>query len=324
MSEQVALQVSDGVREVARQVGRTVVQVKAEGRGGLPGGARGLGSGIVWDQGHVITNAHVVEGAGKLKLTFADGVTRPGSVEAADSLYDLALVSTRVPFQERARFRAEAASPDGGVAEPGELAIAVGNPFGFGWTVTLGVVSAVERVLTAPGGVSLDGLIQTDAAINPGNSGGPLANLLGDVIGVTTAIWAAGQNMGFAIPSDLVRHVVGQFFRHGRAFHPWIGIAGETEVIDPKIVAAFSLPVDRGAIVVDLVEGGPADRAGLEPFDMVVAVDGRPTPTIGALRRALRRTTAGERTSLTVLRHGDLREMSLRVAEQPEPRGAGR
>jgi S1-C subfamily serine protease len=177
--------------------------------------------------------------------------------------------------------------------------------------VTTGVVSSVDRML---GG--LDGLIQTDAAINPGNSGGALVDLEGRLVGIPTLVLAQGQNIGFAIPAWQVELVVAQFRRMGRAQHPWVGIAGATEVVDPVMARALDLP-ERGVVVMSVEPGGPAERAGLMPLDMIIAVDGEKMPSIQALRRQIRRTEVGRYVRATVLRAGRMVEREIRVEEIP-------
>ncbi|HYG56844.1 MAG TPA: trypsin-like peptidase domain-containing protein [Symbiobacteriaceae bacterium] len=282
--------------KVAEQVGPGVVQVKS---------GRGQGSGVLLDSRSVITNAHVVGNNPAPQITFADGVTRSGRVLATDRLYDLALVETEASREARV-----ALAPEESIV-PGKLVVAIGNPYGFGWTVTTGVVSSVDRML---GG--LDGLIQTDAAINPGNSGGALVDLAGRLVGIPTLVLAHGQNIGFAIPSWQVDLVVDQFRRTGRAQHPWVGIAGATEVIDPVMSRALDLP-ERGVVVAGVEPSGPAARAGLQEFDMITGAEGVPTPSIQALRRAIRRTEVGATIRLEVLRSGRTYHRDIRVEEMP-------
>ncbi|HEY3366675.1 MAG TPA: trypsin-like peptidase domain-containing protein [Symbiobacteriaceae bacterium] len=283
--------------KVAEQVGPGVVQVK---------NGKGLGSGVLLDKHTVITNAHVVGENPRPVLTFADGVSRGGRVVAADQLYDLALVETDSPVD----FAVTMAPEDEIV--PGKLVVAIGNPYGFGWTVTTGVISAVDRLLG-----HLDGLIQTDAAINPGNSGGALVDLQGRLVGIPTMVLAQGQNIGFAIPSWQVALVAGQFRRLGRALHPWAGIAGTTEVIDPVMARALDLP-GRGVLVAGVEPGSPASQAGLREFDMILAVNGGETPSVQALRREIRKAGAGRNATFDVLRGGSIVQRQVRVAEMPQ------
>jgi serine protease Do len=282
--------------QAASQVGPGVVQVK---------NGRGQGSGVLLDKRSVITNAHVVGNNPAPAITFADGVTRTGRVLATDRLYDLALVETESPTMA-----AVGLAPEESIM-PGKLVVAIGNPYGFGWTVTAGVISSTDRML---GG--LDGLIQTDAAINPGNSGGALVDLDGRLVGIPTLVLAHGQNIGFAIPSWQVDLVVEQFRRTGRAQHPWVGIAGATEVIDPVMARALDLP-ERGVIVAGVEPSGPAAGADLQEFDMITAAGGVPTPSMQALRRQIRRAEVGSTIRLDVLRAGRRVQREIRVAEMP-------
>jgi len=282
--------------QVASQVGPGVVQVRS---------GRGQGSGVLLDRRSVITNAHVVGDNPMPAITFADGVTRTGRVVAADGLYDLALLETESPVETHI-----APAPAESVV-PGKLVMAIGNPYGFGWTVTTGVVSSVDRIV---GG--LDGLIQTDAAINPGNSGGALVDLAGRLVGIPTLILAHGQNIGFAIPAWQVQLVVAQFRRQGRAEHPYVGLAGASEVIDPTLARPLDLP-ERGVLVAEVEPGGPAHRAGIREWDMITGVNGEPTPSIQALLRQIRRTSVGETVPFTVLQAGRSLEVPVRVGELP-------
>jgi S1-C subfamily serine protease len=295
--------VSAGIQEAAAKVGPRVVRVEAHGLDG-----RGVGSGVLLDAfaGEIVTNAHVVHDQPEVAITFHDGVTRGGQVLAVDRLYDLALVRTQSPVRDAAPLAT------GEELRPGQLVLAVGNPFGFDWTVTLGVVSAVERMLGP-----LDGLVQTDAAINPGNSGGALTDLSGRLVGIPTMILAQGQNLGFAIPAWQVELAVSQFRRLGRAQHPWIGIRGATEVVSPELASLLGLPAARGVVALEVEPGGPADAAGLLTLDVITAAGGVATPSIAALRRIVRGTEVGERLALSVLRHGNLREVSVRIRELP-------
>ncbi len=302
-SASAAALVSAGIQEAAAKVGPRVVRVEAHGLEG-----RGVGSGVLLDAvaGEIVTNAHVVHDEPEVSITFHDGVTRGGQVLALDRIYDLALVRTQSPVRD------PAALATGEDLRPGQLVLAVGNPFGFDWTVTLGVVSAVERMLGP-----LDGLVQTDAAINPGNSGGALTDLSGRLVGIPTMILAQGQNLGFAIPAWQVELAVSQFRRLGRAQHPWIGIRGATEVVSPELASLLGLPASRGVVALEVDPDGPADAAGLMPFDVITAADGEGTPSIAALRRIVRGTEVGERLQLSVLRHGNLRDVPVRVRELP-------
>ncbi len=303
MGDSLASAVSADIQAAAAKVGPGVVRVEADGPRGP-----GLGSGVLVDAqaGEVVTNAHVVHGESEVAVTFYDGVSRAGEVVASDPLYDLALVRTQPPVRAAVPFA------DSDDLRPGQLVLAVGNPFGFDWTVTLGVVSAVER-LVGP----LDGLVQTDAAINPGNSGGALADLSGRLVGIPTMILAGGQNLGFAIPAWQVQLAVDQFRRFGRALHPWIGIRGATEVVSPELARLLELPEARGVMTLEVEPGGPAKRAGLRPFDVITSAGAAKTPSLAALRRIVRAAGVGEQIELGVLRGGRVRHIAVAVQELP-------
>ena len=300
---------SGAIMSAAETVGPTVVQIVQPQD---PFGRGSLGSGVLWDaRGFVLTNAHVVQGSEEVEVNFADGQRQSGEVVGRDAAYDLAVVRVR-PVDLR-----PAAFGDSDALRPGAAVIAVGNPYGLGWTVTFGVISAVERMLPAPTGEVLDGMIQTDAAINPGNSGGPLALLDGRVIGITTAMIAGGQGLGFAIPANTAVAVGEQLRDRGRAAHPWLGIEGQAEVVPARWVALFSLPADRGVLVTRVHPGSPAERAGLRTFDLIVAIDDKATATPSAVRRALSGLAPGQSVRVRILRGGEAVDVPVRVAERP-------
>ena len=296
---------SAAVAHAAEVVGPSVVQIahRAGGHGG------GMGSGFVWDpSGLLLTNAHVVQGADAVEVAFPDGRRQTARVVGADAAYDLAVVRVEATRALRALTFA-----DSDRLLPGDAVIAVGNPYGLRWTVTFGVVSALERDL--PGALSLQGLVQTDAAINPGNSGGPLALLDGRVAGINTAMLAGGQGLGFAIPANAAANIAEQLRDHGRARHPWLGIEGQGEVLPGEWVRLFGLPTDRGVLVTGLVPGAPAARAGLRPFDLIVEVAGRAVATPSAIGRAL--AGAGRNVAVRALRGGEPVDLVVQVEERP-------
>jgi S1-C subfamily serine protease len=297
--------VSEAVRRAAATVGPSVVQISRPGRGGL-------GSGFVWDgDGHLLTNAHVAGSGGSVDVAFPDGRRRTGTVIGADRIFDLAVIAVEGGGELR-----PAAFADSDQLRSGDAVIAVGNPYGLSWTVTFGVVSGLERDLPGSGESLLQGMVQTDAAINPGNSGGPLALLDGRVAGVNTAVLAAGQGLGFAIPANVAQSVGEQLRDRGRAAHPWIGITGQGEVLPEAWVRLFGLEADRGILVLDVVPGAPAARAGLRPYDLIVAVAGRAVATPSALSRALG-AAAGRPVPVRLLRGGEPLEVVVRVEERP-------
>lgn len=270
------------VIRVARQVSPAVVSVSRRGSSGS-----GV---IVRTDGVIITNAHVVGNAATVGITLADGREFTGRVLGRDQSVDIAIVRIE------ARNLPAAQLGDSDRLEVGQLAIAIGNPLGLERTVTRGVVSAINR---DPRGLSLGGLIQTDAAINPGNSGGPLLDSSGRVIGINTAILAGATGLGFAVPIRLATDVLDQILTTGIVRHAYLGVGyGD---IDPEFSRQFSLPVREGIIVTQVVAGSPAARAGLRQADIIVAIGETEISGGGDLRRELRERKPGDTVSLTVI-----------------------
>ncbi len=298
-----------------------------------------LGSGFVWDtQGHIVTNNHVVEGADKISVTFYDGTTVPAEVTGTDPDSDLAVIKVDLPADQLRPVQVA----DSTQVKVGELAIAIGNPFGLEGTMTMGIISALGRTLPAESTAvqgqyySIPDIIQTDAPINPGNSGGVLVDDTGRVIGVTAAIESAVQSsagIGFVIPSQIVQKVVPALIETGHYDQPWIGISGTSLV--PDLATAMGLDADqRGALVIDVTADSPADTAGLRGSDrqveiegqqvrvggdVIVAVDGQPVKEFGDLITYLARSTEVRQTiELTVLRGGQEKTVSLTLEARPE------
>ena len=306
---------------------------------------RGSGSGFVWDkEGHIVTNNHVVEGADEIEVTFADGMTVSGTVVGADPDSDLALVKVELPADQLHPVQLT----DSTQVKVGQLAVAIGNPFGLENTMTVGFVSAMGRSLPveSDGGegpsYTIPDIIQTDAPINPGNSGGVLVNGDGEVIGVTAAIASpvrASAGIGFVIPSAIVQKVVPVLIEKGRYMHPWLGISGTS--LDPDLAQAMKLEADQhGALVVDVTPGGPADKAGLRGSDqkitvdgedrqvggdVIVAINGQPVQTFDDLVTYLVRSTeVGEKVTLTVLRDGREQQVEVTLSERPSSKQEAR
>ena len=264
----------------------------------------GSGSGFVWDkEGHIVTNNHVIEGAAQILVQFADDTSAPATLVGSDPDSDLAVIKVDLPA---AQLRPVALG-DSNSLRVGQLAIALGNPFGFEQTLTTGVVSALGRAIRQDSGFSLPQLIQTDAAINPGNSGGPLLNSRGEVIGVNTLIFSqsgSSSGVGFAVPVATVKRVVPVLISDGEFQDPWLGIQGSS--INPLAAAEFNLPVEAGVLLQGVLPGGPADTAGLEAGrDILTAVNGVPVKDMDALIVYLStNTVVGETIELTVIRDG--------------------
>lgn len=271
------------VIRVARQVTPSVVSVST---------GRGSGSGVIIRRdGVILTNAHVVGRSTRVEVRLADGRTFTAAVLGRDPSVDVAVI--RIPATDLPA----APTGDSDRLEVGQMAVAIGNPLGLERTVTRGVVSAVNR---DPRGVPLGDLIQTDAAINPGNSGGPLVDSSGRLIGINTAVLAGATGLGFAVPINLANDVADQILTTGRVRRTYLGISYAD--IEPEMAAQFNLPVRDGIIVAMVVRGSPAEQAGIQPRDIIVAFDGERISRGGDLRRLLRNRRPGQRVTLTVLR----------------------
>jgi S1-C subfamily serine protease len=291
------------VVRAVRRVSNTVVSVRRSG-------GRGLGSGlIVRPDGLVITNEHVVQGQTEVSITLADGSRHTARRLGADSAADIALLKI-----DGVRGLPVAELGDSDLLEVGQTAIAVGNPLDLGRTVTVGVVSALNRQL--PGRQpDADTLIQTDAAINPGNSGGPLVDSRGRVIGINNAVIQpryGGGGLGFAVPVNRARQVMQGILQPGSVTRPWIGI--RYQEITPRMAEEFDLPVSQGARVMEVTPGSPAERGGLREGDIIVSVDGQQA-TAGVLPASLRRAGVGRPLALVVQRGRQRLNLTLRPAE---------
>ncbi len=295
---------SDGsqVAAIAQRVSPSVVRINARA---------GSGSGVVLDSdGHILTNAHVVGGAGAVEVLTPDGDTLEGEVIGADATSDIAVI--RVD-------RSDLAVPDFATTEPqiGELAVAIGSPFGLDGSVTSGIVSGLGRTLTGQGTVLTD-LIQTDAAINPGNSGGALVNSAGEVIGINTAIISRGganDGIGFAVPSSTARDVAADLIEFGEVRAGYIGIEGQT--VDPEIARLYDLSVDAGAVVARVQQGSPADEAGLQQGDIIVSLDGEQIESMAALASTVQRLEPDTTVTLGIVRQGEELDVELTLGERP-------
>lgn len=296
----------------------------------------GAGSGFVWDtEGHIVTNYHVIENATRIVVQFSDSTTAVAAVIGSDPDSDLAVLKVEAPEAKLRPVRMAQAE-----ARVGQLAVAIGNPFGLGNTMTVGFVSAIGRSLavgeTLGSQYSIPDIIQTDAPINPGNSGGVLVNEQGEVIGVTTAIVSpvqASVGIGFAIPATIVQRVVPVLIEKGTYAHPWIGISGTS--LTSEIATAMDLPAEqRGALVMEVITGGPADKAGMQGStrqvtiggtqvavggDVIIAFDGVPIRSFDELVSVLSaQSRPGQTVTLTVLRDGAERDIRLTLQERPK------
>jgi len=290
-----------------------VEQAAPEGARSPRGGPQqGSGSGFVFTpDGLMLTNSHVVSGAKKIHATLPDGQRFRADLVGDDPDTDLAVV--RIEAQ---RLPAVTLG-DSAVLRPGQLVVAIGNPYGFQYTVTAGVVSALGRSLRSRNGRLMDGIIQTDAALNPGNSGGPLANARGEVIGVNTAMILPAQNLCFAIPIQTARRVAGLLIRDGRVRRAWLGMGCQNVPLPKRVAAALKLAAPRGVQVVSIEPESPAAKAGVREKDILVALDELAIGTVDDLHRELGEERIGARVTLTVVR--EFEKLSIDAVPRESP-----
>jgi 2-alkenal reductase len=297
---------------------------------------KGSGTGFVWDKaGHIVTNNHVVEDADTITVTFADGTTVPATVVGTDPNSDLAVIKVDVAADELA----PVTMGDSTQVKVGQVAVAIGNPFGLENTMTVGFVSAIGRSLpvnsSSSSSYSIPDVVQTDASINPGNSGGVLLNSRGQVIGVTSAIISpvgTSAGVGFAVPAAAVNRVVPELIADGTYASSWLGISGSS--LNSELATAMDMDsAQRGVLIGEVVSGGPADKAGLKAGadsttiegvdvtiggDVITAIDGHATSTFEALVTYLARSTApGQKIVLTILRAGKEQKVNVTLGERP-------
>lgn len=273
-----------------------------------------LGSGFIIDKdGFIITNNHVVEGADEIKVKLADGREFKAKVIGRDTKTDLALIKISSLFKDLPVLPLG----DSDKMKVGDWVLAVGNPFGLGHTVTQGIISATGRAI---GSGPYDDFLQTDAPINPGNSGGPLINLKGEVIGINSAIIQSGQGIGFAIPSNIAKNVTSQLKEKGKVVRGWIGVSIQT--VTPEIADSFGMKQPKGALVSDVVQGGPAERGGIRRGDVVLKFDGKDVRNSSELPFIVAETPVGKTVDVTVLRNGQEVDLQVKVEELTEQRVA--
>ena len=292
-----------------------------------------LGSGFVFDDlGHIITNAHVVESASSVTITFLDGSQYNAQIIGLDKFTDIAVIKV----EEKPRYLHPLQMGDSSTLKVGEQVAAIGNPFGLSGSMTSGIVSQIGRLLPSQDtGFSIPNVIQTDAAINPGNSGGPLLNMAGKVMGINTAIQSGtGQSagIGFAVPSNTILKVVPVLIEKGKYSHPWIGISGKD--IDPELAKVRDLDQSKGFLIVTVVPGSPAEIAGLKGVseikiigdkeypadgDIIISVDGKEVRKISDILIHLQEEkSVGDEMILGILRDGEVMHIILVLIERPD------
>jgi S1-C subfamily serine protease len=266
----------------------------------------GSGSGFIFTpDGFILTNSHVVHGGTEISVTTADGHKYQANLIGDDPETDLAIIRINAPnlvpalLGEAKKIRV------------GQLVIAIGNPFGFQYTVTAGVVSALGRSLRAQSGRLMDNVIQTDAALNPGNSGGPLVNARGEVIGVNTAMILPAQGICFATSIDTAKFVASRLIRDGKVSRSYIGLAGQNVPLPRRIVRYYNLPVESGVLVVSYESESPARKAGLLEGDIIVGLDDHPIAGIDDLHKLLTEERIGQESTLVVIRRTE--KLGLRI-----------
>ena len=274
----------------------------------------GQGSGVVIDgeRGYILTNAHVVKGAQKVTVSLADGRQFDARVVGIDPLTEVAVVKVEGNDLPEATLGSSADLPIG------SWVIAIGNPFGFENSVTVGVLSARDRQISGENTILLQDLLQTDASINPGNSGGALVDLDGRVIGMPTAVIPYAQGMGFAVSIDTAKEVAERLIETGAM--PWLGI--DHRSLLPQEAKQLGLPEGKGTMIFGVAPRGPADAAGLRPGDLVINIAEKPTDTSSALGKAIRSHNAGDRVDVTIIRDG--KEMTVGVTLGAVPSDLGR
>ena len=318
--------------ELFKKTEQGVVKIETDANNSLSD-RNAVGSGFVYDIfGHTITNAHVIENANKVTVTFLDGNQYNAEIIGADKFTDIAVIKVN----EKPRLLHPLDIGDSSDLLVGEQVAAIGNPFGLSGSMTSGIVSQLGRLMYSPDpGFSIPDVIQTDAAINPGNSGGPLLNMKGEVIGINTAIRSStGEftGVGFAVPSNTIKKIVPSLIEEGKYHHPWMGITGID--IDPDLAKIRELVNAKGFLVVTVIDGQPADDAGLQGVsetveidgkeypidgDIIISVDGKEVRKINDLLVHLQREkSVGDEMILGVLRDGDLMHLTLTLGERPD------
>jgi serine protease Do len=272
---------------------------------------QGLGSGvIIRPDGLILTNNHVIEDASKIEVTLSDGKTYKGKVVGADPISDVALVkinATNLPYVELG---------DSSKLKVGQFVVAIGNPYGLDHTVTVGVVSALERNINV-GNKTMHGVIQTDAAINPGNSGGPLVSLDGKVVGINTMIYQNAQGLGFAVSSNTCKKVINSILKNGKVEWPFLGV--EVTTMTQEIADQLHMKYVPGVLVAKVMKGSAAEKAGIKQGDIITSIEGTPVKTSDQLIDIIRSHNVGDHIIVEVVRKGLKETLRLEVVLQAQP-----
>lgn len=259
----------------------------------------GAGSGVlISSEGFIVTNSHVVNGARELEVNLPDGTTHQAELKGDDPSTDIAVIRVYGKNFPYARFG------DSSKLNVGQLVIAIGNPFGFQYTVTAGVVSALGRSMRSYSGRLIDNIIQTDAALNPGNSGGPLINALGEIIGINTAIIMPAQGLCFAVGSSTAEYVASKLIMEGKVRRAFLGIAGQTIMLPPRVVNYNHLRINRGILVQQIIERKNVDNSQLRTGDVIIGFNDIPVGSVDELYLKLNESFIGKKVDIDVLRKG--------------------
>lgn len=273
--------------------------------------ASSLGSGvIVSDKGYIVTNNHVVESADEIEVALADGRTAEAKIIGTDPDTDLAVI--RIDLEKLPVI----AFGDADKAQTGDVVLAIGNPFGVGQTVTMGIISALGR--SELGINTFENFIQTDAAINPGNSGGALVDTGGNLLGINTAIYSktgGSLGIGFAIPAATVRQVMEEIIRAGSVTRGWLGV--EVQDVTPELATSFGLAEARGALIAGVVRGGPADKAGIRPGDVLLALAGKDVANSSGMLNQIAAIRPGDAVEMRVMRRGQEKTLQVTMGKRP-------
>jgi S1-C subfamily serine protease len=278
-----------------------------------PSGSEPTGSGsafVFTHDGFLLTNSHVVQGAERIRATFADGSSYDAHLVGSDPDTDLAVLRVHAAFATAAELG------DSRKLRQGQIVIAIGNPLGFASTVTSGIVSALGRTMRSQSGRPIDAVIQTDAALNPGNSGGPLVDSHGIVVGVNTAVIAGAQGICFAVPASTAQLVIPQLIAEGRVRRAWIGVAGQTIQLSRRRVQLSHLSAASAVLVTDVIPGGPAEIAGLRMRDIILAFDDTPIAGIDDMQRLLGQDRIDHPTRVSFLRDGEVKALWMIPTER--------
>ena len=323
LQARVTVSEESAIIDVVKKVGPAVVTVvnTLQPQAGLFGTTQpeARGSGVIFDQsGYIITNNHVVEGNQALSVIMADGTKKPARLIGSDKYSDIAVIKidgTNLPTAELG---------NSSTLQPGQIVVAIGSALGdFRNTVTMGVVSGLNRNLDTGEGYNIENLIQTDAAINHGNSGGPLCNTAAQIIGINTAIIRGSsmtgdvaEGIGFAIPSDTVRTVASQLMRAGRVVRPYLGVT--SVAVTPQVASYYDLQVKDGILITGVTRGTPAEKAGLKAGDVIIKIDNDVVNADNPLTNILWRHQPGETVKLTINRAGRETVVNVTLAERPQ------